>query len=79
MGKGRADLGFSYWWRGCIGDRNRDTKLLRDIPDELKDYDPLPWHLLALMNKQEKTQKLLSAPWPAKSRIGGGFGRKVLN
>lgn len=40
---GRAHLGFSYWWRGCIRDRNRATKLLRDIPDELKDYDPLPW------------------------------------
>lgn len=37
-----------------VGDRNRATKLLHDIPDKLKDYDPLPWHPLALMNKQEK-------------------------
>lgn len=25
-----------------VGDRNRATKLLHDIPDKLKDYDPLP-------------------------------------
>lgn len=25
-----------------VGDQNRATKLLHDIPDKLKDYDPLP-------------------------------------
>ena len=53
--------------------------LLRDIPNELKDYDPLPRHQLTLMNNLERTHKFLSAPWLGKSQIGESFRRKVLN